>query len=100
MPIPQLRHGEAFVIIASRQMPLNATFPSEPAGWVQVTNLNPNSTAIVDVIVLCLDGFPRRLCIVKFDECKGRALLHGYQMCQRVRFRMRKMEEVVTHSDE
>jgi len=69
--IPHIRHGEVVTVVASCQMSLNTTFPSEPTGWIQVTNLDSNSTAVVDAIILCLYRFPRGFRVVKLDKRKG-----------------------------
>ena len=65
------------MINAPREMALNAASPGEPTRRIQVTNLDSNSAAIVNTIVLFLDGFPWGLRVVEFDECEGRTLLHG-----------------------
>jgi len=69
--ISHVRHGEVVVVATSCQMSLNTTFPGEPTGWIQVTDLDSNSAAIVDAIILRLYRFPWRLRVVKLDERKG-----------------------------
>ena len=68
--IPQIGRSEGVVVVTPRQMSLNATLPCVSTRWIQITDLDPNPTSIVDAIVLCVDGFPRGLRVVESDKRK------------------------------